>query len=188
MNSESEVLKIVRRTVADCRNFDRILAVSGMTPEMPSGRLRHCHELFEIRFLFGMSGENDADYTTLREIRLSPTGVLHPGLFDTERRMHITIRVDVDMLYYLRGLGSSIAVSLHGELESYGVVMAGLMNAFHAFVRGEITDAGHLQLELSCRCWYPRWHCSWSTATAGFSMLLLKSSPATFMRITTAAA
>ena len=104
--NEIEYLKVVRHTVASCRDFSRVLRVSDSADEPHSTRSRHCHELFEIRLLFGMLDATCVDYETLREIRLSPAGVAHPGLFENEHPAHITVRFDVDMLYYLRGNGT----------------------------------------------------------------------------------
>ncbi len=144
--NEIEYLKVVRHTVASCRDFSRVLRVSDSADEPHSTRSRHCHELFEIRLLFGMLDATSVDYETLREIRLSPAGVAHPGLFENEHPAHITVRFDVDMLYYLRGKAANIVIPLNRGIESYGIGLGEALSALNAFCRREFTDAGHLQL------------------------------------------
>lgn len=144
--NEIEYLKIVRRTVAVCPDFTRVLRVSGTAHDRPSARSRHCHELFEIRLLFTMPDAAAVDYETLREIRLSPAGVAHPGLLENEHPAHITVRFDVDMLYYLRGKAANIVIPLNRGIESYGIGLGEALSALNAFCRREFTDAGHLQL------------------------------------------
>lgn len=143
---EIEYLRIVRRSVAICPDFSRILSISDASVKPYPARSLHCHELFEIRLLFGMKGTSEVDYETIREIRLSSAGILHPGLLANERPAHITVRFDVDMLYYLRGSQSNLVIPLDRGIANYGLGMDDALAALNAFCRHEFSDTGHLQL------------------------------------------
>ena len=69
---------------------------------------------------------------------------MHPGLRPNEIAAHITIRFDVDSLYYVRD-NRILELPLHRELEYYGISLDNLLAVLNACCRGEETDIDHLR-------------------------------------------
>ncbi len=144
--TESEYLKIVRHTVAALQDFGKILRVSNRTSLPQKSYGYHCHDIFEIRLLFGLTEDSQVDYQNLQELRLSPAGILHPGLPLEKISAHMTIRFSTNMLDYLRSDNVHIGIGLDDSKRIYGVNLSELLEALNAFCSDEFTDVGHLQL------------------------------------------
>ena len=144
------MLTRLRELLLRC-DFQRILKISTEQTAAKFIRLEHVHELFEIRILFAGSPDHPADpenYTELRELRLTPPGVVHPGLNQHEISNHITIRFDVDSLYYVRG-SRILEFAWQHELEHYGLNLNNLLMAFNAFCTGGLKDREYLRCLLA---------------------------------------
>ncbi|MFA6928759.1 MAG: helix-turn-helix transcriptional regulator [Lentisphaeria bacterium] len=111
-------------------------------------RLSHVHELFEIRILFAGTGLCQESYSELRELRLTPPGLIHSGLNQNEIANHITIRFDIDSLYYVRGFRILDAPLCH-ELEPYGINLNNLLMTLNSFCSGLLVDREHLRCALA---------------------------------------
>ncbi len=148
--SEIKMLTRARELLLNC-DIQRILKVSTGQATAKFIRLSHVHELFEIRILFAGSPDNPEEpenYTELRELRLTPPGLVHPGLNPQEIPNHITIRFDVDSLYYVRAT-RILEFALQHELEHYGLNLNNLLMAFNAFCSGMLTDREYLRCLLA---------------------------------------
>ncbi len=146
VEKEAEYLEIMRRTVLTSPDFSARLVFSGKTPE-PAGRgLLHFHELFELRLLFASENGDNVDYGTLRELRLTPAGVIHPGVNKTEHPAHVSIRLSADMIYYLRSSAFSLTLPRKMAPEHFGVNSADLTLALEAYCRGDLSETEHLAI------------------------------------------
>ena len=77
--SEAGALKKVRNAFLN-GDLARSLVISGLTPEPKRNRSRHFHEIFEVRLLFKAGLDGGFDYESIRELRLTPAGLVHYGL------------------------------------------------------------------------------------------------------------
>lgn len=139
--TEIRMLSRLRQLLLES-DLSRILKITTVQGARKTIRLSHVHELFEIRILFAGSPEHPNDpesYAELRELRLTPPGLVHAGLSPHEIAHHITIRFDVDSLYYVRGF-RILEFPLQHELEHYGLNLNNLLMAFNAMCSGGVSD------------------------------------------------
>ncbi len=120
MKKEAEILKMVLPVFMSPDLIDKMV-ISGNSSEPKRNRGRHFHGICEVRMLFGYAEDGRADYSCLRELRLTPAGSVHYGLDLSELEAHISIKMDMDTFYYLRGRADFFEIPVKNELKHYGV-------------------------------------------------------------------
>jgi len=150
MNSEVDVLKAVRKTVLlteDLASALHLPAVESETEE--PGRQRHIHDALELRFLFVPQNGAASPFSRIEEICLAPPEVSHLTLKHRDLERHVTIRLTLREMYYLRG-ASFIRVFDLAELgEAPGVGLNELLPALEEAGYGRVFDGDHLKILLA---------------------------------------
>lgn len=145
--SETGALKKVRNAFLN-GDLARSLVISGLTPEPKRNRSRHFHEIFEVRLLFKAGRDGGFDYESIRELRLTPAGLVHYGLEPEEIEAHVSLKFDIDILRYLRGRDHQLEIPVKHELEHYGINLGCILMLLNSYCRGEMDDFEHLRFTL----------------------------------------
>ena len=149
INQEAAYLETVLNTILSSPDLEKKIIFSRHRNELFDRENCHLHDMFEFRLLCEPGPDRQVDYTRIQEIRLSPPGIIHPGLDDREMPFHITIRWCADMIYYLRGDDFTITLRTAGNSSFYGIHLESLSSALESYCRGEFSDLKHLSLLLA---------------------------------------
>lgn len=115
--------------------------------DISEGISSHFHEQFELRFLFALNDDGSVNYGRLCELRFSPPKVIHPEMPRQDEPAHVTIRIDANSLYYLRGTDCIRDYQLtSGNWEKFGLHLTSFLAVFEAFCEGILTDPRHLAI------------------------------------------
>ncbi len=151
--SEIEILKGIRRGILACTgDLPKLLlpAVSGeKTGGTDSGQTLHIHNQLELRLLFKERGYSEGGLAAIQQICLTPPGVPHLTLNKKDLERHITLRIDANEIYYLRGV-AIIQIYEPSKCKVLpGIELGELENALEKVANGEITDTDYIRVLLA---------------------------------------
>ena len=148
--SEIEILKGIRRGVlASEEDFPELLlpAISREKVGISGpGRMLHIHNQLELRLLFRERSASKGAFTVIQQLCLTPPEVPHFTLDKSDLERHITLRIDANEIYYLRGLSIIQIYELSRCKVLPGIELGELENALEKVAYGEIDDHDYIRV------------------------------------------
>lgn len=98
----TENIEAVRKTIYALENFDQITAFNesrDISGKLWGGEWRsHAHEVFEVRILFKLTPDGEADYSNIEDIHITPPFQTHAGADKSEFKRMCSILIGEDKL------------------------------------------------------------------------------------------
>lgn len=152
MDYEIGIIQGVRRQILSEERFVSQMMLPAVLPavrENPSQNMRrHVHDQLELRLLFQPWTSAENAFSRLQQICLTPPGVSHLTLISDDMKRHITIRIGVNELYYLRGAGNIQIFDRSRCSQPDGINTMDLILAIENAGQGKIKDLDHARLLL----------------------------------------